>query len=114
MTNLSHGDVKAFAQAIFQALDNVPFFFERMRLFDVDLKRQHSDDRTRHPLIIAIACARERQSPDWRVCLPLEPVSSSAASRRYPFRRLLLHPKPMEEDVKRTGKQRRTQKYAHR
>lgn len=39
MVDLSDRHVEAFPQAVFQALDDVPLLFQRVRIFDVDIER---------------------------------------------------------------------------
>lgn len=42
--NLSYGDVETLAQTVFQALDDMPLLFERMRCFHDDVEGNYSDN----------------------------------------------------------------------
>lgn len=53
MRDLGDRHIKPLAKAILQTLDDVPFLLEGVRLLHVDLKREHSDNGTRHAPIIA-------------------------------------------------------------
>ncbi len=43
IVDLRHGDVELGAQAILQALDEVPLVFERMRVLDAQLQSDDAD-----------------------------------------------------------------------
>jgi hypothetical protein len=52
VVNLGHGQVESLSQTILQALEYVAFLLEGMRVLDVDLKREHTDDGLSHGLIM--------------------------------------------------------------
>ncbi len=39
MIDLGDGNIEALPQTVFQALNDVPLLFQRVRIFDVDIER---------------------------------------------------------------------------
>lgn len=54
--DFGYGHVEALSETVFEALDDVPFFLQRMRMLNVDIERQDTDSR--HGLGRAAAAER--------------------------------------------------------